>query len=86
MKSHVWHLTVIKTKKRDKLQLYLTANGIQTLIHYPIPSHKQKAYVSDMDLKYLVNEQIHEELLSLPISSVISLTETEHVSSVINSF
>lgn len=77
--SHVWHLFVIRTKERDKLQQYLKDNGIETLIHYPIPPHKQQAYKEWNDLSFPITEQIHCEVLSLPISPVMSDLEVERV-------
>ena len=71
-KDHVFHLYVIRSKQRDKLQQYLTENGIQTVIHYPIPPHKQSAYKSWNKLGMPITESIHKEVLSLPISSVLS--------------
>lgn len=68
----VWHLFVIRTPKREKLQQYLTANGIQTLIHYPIPPHKQEAYY-EMACSYLpISELIHKEVLSLPMGPAMA--------------
>ena len=84
--SHVWHLFVIRTKFRDKLQNYLTENGIQTLIHYPIPPHKQLAYKELNDLSFPITEQIHEEVLSLPISPVMNNSEVEYIVHIINRF
>ncbi|NOR68338.1 MAG: aminotransferase class V-fold PLP-dependent enzyme [Methylomarinum sp.] len=65
--SHVWHLFVIRVKNRDKLQEHLSDNGIQTMIHYPIPAHKQVAYKEWNNLTFPVTEQIHDEVLSLPV-------------------
>lgn len=67
----VWHLFVIRTPQRDQLQQYLTQNDIQTLIHYPIPPHKQAAYKSWNNLSFPITERIHQEVLSLPISPVL---------------
>ncbi|MFA9290043.1 MAG: DegT/DnrJ/EryC1/StrS family aminotransferase, partial [Solirubrobacteraceae bacterium] len=85
-KSHVYHLFVIRTQKRDELQIYLTSNGIQTLIHYPIPPHKQQAYrgFSEMDLP--MTEKIHQEILSLPMSPVLNEEETNKIIHLINDF
>jgi dTDP-4-amino-4,6-dideoxygalactose transaminase len=85
-KSHVWHLFVLRCKNRDRLQQYLTENGIQTLIHYPIPPHKQKAYKNWDTLDLPITERIHREVLSLPISPVILSKEMARVCEVINSF
>lgn len=84
--NHVWHLFVIRVSKRDELQKYLLDNGIQTLIHYPIPPHKQEAYKEWNNEHYSISEQIHNEVLSLPISSVQSLKCTEKIAQVINDF
>ncbi len=84
--NHVWHVFVIRTKNREKLQEYLKYNGIQTLIHYPIPPHKQHAYKEWEDERCPISEQIHEEVLSLPISGIQSLEDTENIIQVINEF
>ena len=84
--EHVWHLFVIRTSDRDKIQNYLADNGIQTLIHYPIPPHKQKAYTIYNHLSFPITEQIHEEVLSLPISPVMKDEEVEHIIKVLNNF
>jgi dTDP-4-amino-4,6-dideoxygalactose transaminase len=60
-------LFVIRTSKRDELQKYMNDNGIQTLIHYPIPPHKQQAYREFNKLSFPITEKVHEELLSLPL-------------------
>lgn len=84
--SHVWHLFVIRTSKRDELQKYLSENGIQTLIHYPIPPHKQIAYKEFNNISYSISEQIHDEVLSLPISGVQSMLETKKIVEIINNY
>lgn len=84
--EHVWHLYVIRTKKREKFQKYLFDNGIQTLIHYPVPPHKQMAYNEWNNLKYPIAEKIHDEVLSLPISQVISENEIFLITNVINQY
>ncbi len=84
--EHVWHLFVIRTKDRSKLQSYLTENGVQTLIHYPIPPHKQLAYKEYNHFSFPITEQIHEEVLSLPISPVLTDNEVQLVIDSINSY
>ena len=84
--SHVWHLYVIRTANRSNLQTYLSDNGIQTLIHYPVSPHKQKAYMEWNNLSFPVTEQIHSEILSLPISPVMPDKEVEQVVNVINKY
>lgn len=85
-KEHVWHLFVIRTQERARLQNYLTENGVQTLIHYPIPPHKQEAYREWNDLSFPVTEQIHEEVLSLPISPVMSDDDVKLIIQTLNMF
>lgn len=84
--EHVWHVFIIRTAAREKLQNYLTENGVQTLIHYPIPPHKQEAYKKWNDLSFPISEKIHEEVLSLPISPVMSDDEVSEIIQVINKF
>ena len=84
--DHVWHLFVIRTQNRDQLQQYLSENGIQTLIHYPIPPHHQMAYKDWNGYNYLISEKIHTEVLSLPISGVQTVEETQKIVHIINRF
>lgn len=84
--EHVWHLFVIRTENRNELQKYLTENGIQTLIHYPIPPHKQQAYKEWNEQSFPISEKIHEEVLSLPISPVMTEEEVEKIIEIINEF
>jgi dTDP-4-amino-4,6-dideoxygalactose transaminase len=84
--QHVWHLFVIRTSEREKLQNYLSENGIQTLIHYLIPPHKQQAYKEWSNLSFPITEQIHEEVLSLPISPVMLEEEVKYVVEVCNAY
>jgi dTDP-4-amino-4,6-dideoxygalactose transaminase len=82
--EHVWHLFVIRYPQRERLQQYLTDHGVQTLIHYPIPPHKQKAYKEWNGFSFPVTEQIHREVLSLPISPVMPEGQVIKVVEVIN--
>lgn len=84
--EHVWHIFVIRTENREKLQTYLTENGIQTLIHYPIPPHKQECYKEWNDISLPVTEKIHNEELSLPISPVMTMEEVKTVVEGINNW
>lgn len=84
--SHVWHLFVIRTSERDTLQKYLADNGIQTLIHYPTPPHKQSAYKEWNNDSYPLSEQIHNEVLSLPISGIQNFEDTKKIIEIINKF
>lgn len=82
----VWHVFVIRTKERDRLQTYLLDNGIQTVIHYPIPPHKQEAYIEMNEESFPISEQIHQEILSIPISPVQTIEETTEIIRVLNNF
>ena len=84
--AHVFHLFPVRCKRRIELQQYLSENGIDTVIHYPIPPHKQECYKEWNHLFFPITEQIHDEELSLPMSPTLSKEEVEKVVSVINSF
>jgi len=84
--SCVHHLFVIRTEKRDQLRLYLENNGVQALIHYPIPPHKQKAYREWNEKSFPVTEKIHQEVLTLPMSPVLTENEVEKVIDVLNKY
>ena len=84
--QHVWHLFVIRTRHREELQKYLADHGVQTLIHYPIPPHKQQAYKEWNDLSLPISEQIHAEVLSLPIGPTLSVDEAKQVVQLCNGF
>lgn len=84
--SHVWHVYVIRTKKRDELQKFLGDNGIQTIIHYPIPPHRQQCYMKLHNYSLPITEQIEQEVLSLPISPVMEKEEVYRVVELINAY
>lgn len=84
--EHVWHVFVIRTEKRDELQAYLTEKGIHTIIHYPIPPHKQEAYKEYNDLSFPITEKMHDQVLSLPISSVLEEEEIQTIIKAVNGF
>lgn len=84
--DHVWHLFVIRHPQRDLLQQYLSDHGIQTLIHYPIPPHRQGAYRGLNHLDLPVTELIHKTVLSLPISPVMSSDEMRQIVETINHY
>jgi len=75
----VWHLFVIRSPKRDALQKHLEQNGIQTMIHYPVPPHKQQAYKEMNHLNLPITERIHQEVLSLPMGPTITANQTRIV-------
>lgn len=85
-KEHVWHLFVIRHPKRDLLQQHLEQRGIQTLIHYPIPPNKQLAYKDMNQLDYPITNDIHNTVLSLPISPVLSEADVATVIKALNDF
>lgn len=84
--NHVWHLFVVRTKERNKLQNYLSDNGIQTVIHYPVPPHRQPAYKEWNHFSLPVTEKIHNEVLSLPIGSHLSDDDLEFIVNKLNSY
>ncbi|WP_269227642.1 DegT/DnrJ/EryC1/StrS family aminotransferase [Flavobacterium eburneipallidum] len=84
--NHVFHLFVIRTQNRNELQQYLLDNGIQTMIHYPIPPHQQKAFSTWNHLSFPITEKIHAEVLSLPISPVMTMDEVDFVVSILNQY
>ncbi len=82
--NHVFHVFVIRTQNRKELQNYLSENGVQTIIHYPVPPHKQKALSHWNDLSFPITEKIHNEILSLPISQVMTDDEVDFVIKTLN--
>jgi dTDP-4-amino-4,6-dideoxygalactose transaminase len=84
--NHVFHLFVIRTNNREQFQNYLSENGIETMIHYPIPPHKQKAFATWNSLSFAITEQIHNEVLSLPISMIMTTGEVDFVIEIINNY
>lgn len=86
LEEHVWHLFVVRCEVREKLQAHLAAKGIQTIIHYPIPPHKQLAYKELNSHSFPLTESIHQEVLSLPLSPILSAAEAEEVIAACNSF
>ncbi len=85
-KSHVFHLFVVRTDDRENLRLYLSNCKIQALIHYPIAPHKQNAYKEFSHYSLPITEKIHKEVLSLPISQVMTDKEVEYVVEMINKY
>lgn len=84
--AHVFHIFTIRTKKRDELQKYLADNGVQTIIHYPIPPHKQECYKEWNNLSFPITEQMHNEELSLPMSQMMTEEEMHMVVDIVNEF
>ena len=84
--NNVYHQFPIFCERRNELQEYLKENGIQTLIHYPIPPHKQECYKEWNERCYPITEKIHEQELSIPMNQVVSEEEAKEVVKVINSY
>ena len=84
--AHVFHLFPIRCKRRNELQQYLTDNGIGTVIHYPIPPHKQECYKDWNNLSFPITEQIHNEELSLPMSPCLTMKDVEYIVDILNRF
>lgn len=84
--QHVFHIFAIRCGHREQLQAYLQSKGISTLIHYPIPPHKQNALSEFKDEFLSITERIHREELSLPLSPILSEAEAEYIAETINSF
>lgn len=85
-KAHAFHLFPVRCEQRDLLQQHLADNGIQTLIHYPIPPHKQECYKEWNTMSFPITEQIHREELTLPISQVMGTEEIDTVIDAVNRF
>ena len=84
--QNVWHVYPIRTPERNHLREYLSREGIETMVHYPLPPHKQQAYAEWNDRTYRISERIHREILSLPMSPVMSDDEVRRVVDVLNSY
>jgi dTDP-4-amino-4,6-dideoxygalactose transaminase len=84
--AHVWHLFVVRVEDRTNFQEYLTSKGIQTVIHYPTPPHYQEAYKEWNDMSLPISEAIHNSVISLPLSLVLSEEEVDEIISVINRY
>ena len=85
-RENVWHVYPIRTPERDRLREYLSQEGIETVVHYPIPPHQQQAYAEWNDRSYPISERIHSEILSLPMSQVIRDDEVARVIEVLNAY
>ncbi|WP_429157966.1 DegT/DnrJ/EryC1/StrS family aminotransferase [Aeromonas veronii] len=84
--AHVWHLFVVRCEKREALQAYLAEQGIQTLIHYPVAPHKQQAYSQWNSISLPLTEEIHQQVLSLPLDPTMSDESVAKVISAVNGF
>ncbi len=84
--SHVWHLFTVRTEHRDRFEGHMKDRGVGTLIHYPIPPHKQPAYTEWKDKSYPISEEIHRTIVSLPLAPYLTEEEVSHIVSAANSF
>ncbi|MEK4197185.1 DegT/DnrJ/EryC1/StrS family aminotransferase [Paenibacillus sp. FSL L8-0493] len=84
--SHVWHVFVVRTSLRTDFINFMNQKGIQTMIHYPIPPHKQEAYKEWNELSFPISEKIHSEILSLPISPVMDMEDVKRIVEVVNEY
>jgi len=86
--KHVWHLFVVRTSRRDELISYLENQGIDSIIHYPIPPYKQLAYKEFYHLseKFPLTNKISDEIVSLPMGPHLNPSEIERVCEVVNAF
>ena len=84
--NHVFHLFIIRTSNRKKLQTYLLENEIETMIHYPIPPHQQKALPNWNHLSFPITEKIHDEVLSIPMNATLTDVEIEHIITTLNKY
>jgi dTDP-4-amino-4,6-dideoxygalactose transaminase len=84
--ENVYHIYPVRCPKRDELAQFLKERNIQTVVHYPIPPHRQKAYSEWNGLKFRISERIHQEILSLPISPVMTDDQVKRVIDAVNAF
>ena len=85
-KQSVHHIFPVLCKQRDELQKYLLENGVQTMVHYPIPPHRQLCYKEMAELQLPITEQIHAEELSIPLNQTLTQEEVETIIDVLNKF
>ena len=83
---NVYHIFPVLCTGRDRLQQYLKEQGVETLIHYPIPPHRQQCYSEWSHLQLPMTEQIHRQELSLPISPAMTIGQAQQVAEAVNSF
>lgn len=84
--NHVFHLFAIQTENRTALQNHLNENGIDSMIHYPIPPHKQKALANWNNLSFPITEKIHNGVLSIPLNSGLKASEIQYIITILNNY
>lgn len=85
-KNHVFHLFVVQVENRNQFQDYLKNKGIGTLIHYPIPPHHQEALKEFAVLQLPISEKIHQQVISFPMSPVMTKAQIQKVINVVNAY
>jgi dTDP-4-amino-4,6-dideoxygalactose transaminase len=85
-KTNVWHIFPVLCKTRNHLQEWLSLNGIETICHYPIPPHKQRAYKEWNHLSFPITERIHEEELSIPLYPALLKEEQQYIVDILNQY
>ena len=85
-RESVFHIFPVLCPQRDRLQKYLADNGVETVIHYPIPPHRQQCYASWAPLSLPVTERIHREELSIPCNQTLTDAEVETITGLLNAF
>lgn len=86
LSNNVFHIFPVLCRERNRLQTYLHDNGIETIIHYPIPPHKQRCYKEWNSLSFPITEQIHREELSIPLHPTLKAEEVEQIINTLNLF
>jgi dTDP-4-amino-4,6-dideoxygalactose transaminase len=84
--SHVWHLFAVRTPNRDVFQRYLLEHGIESVIHYPVPPHKQEAYPDWNNEAYPITEEIHRNIISLPLHPAMTKCEIAEIADTCSSY
>ena len=84
--SHVWHLYVIQVENRKEFQEFMKMNGIETMIHYPIPIHKQQAYKKYNAINLINCETIQNKIVSIPLNISLDDESIEYIISTINNY
>ena len=82
----VWHIFPVLCGRRDDLQRFLTVNGVETQIHYPVPPHKQHCYSDWNSLQFPITELIHKQELSIPCHQAMTMNEAEYIVTLLNNF
>ena len=85
-RDSVWHIFPILCERRDALQQFLSEHGVETLIHYPIPPHRQACYRGWGNMSFPVTERIHYQELSLPCNQMTTVADAERIIKLLNTF